>query len=57
MRQTDRAALQQPGQPGIHTPDATRLAALEEENRHLKTRLAEALLDIETLREMLTKTG
>ena len=37
-------------------PYAARLAELEDENRHLKKRLAEAMLDIATLREMLAKT-
>ena len=36
-------------------PYAARLAELEDENRHLKKRLADAMLDIATLREMLAK--
>jgi len=35
--------------------DAKRLKALEEENRRLKKRLAEEVMDNTTLKEMLTK--
>ncbi len=35
--------------------DAKRLKALEEENRRLKKRLAEEVMDNATLKEMLTK--
>ena len=36
--------------------DARRLKALEEENRKLKKRLAESMLDAATLKEMLAKS-
>lgn len=35
--------------------DAKRLKALEEENAKLKKLLAEQMMDVSTLREMLTK--
>ncbi len=40
---------------GLEVSDAKRLKALEEENRKLKKLLAEQLLDVATLREMLGK--
>ena len=40
---------------GMQVSDAKRLKALEEENRRLKKRLAEEVLDNATLKEMLTK--
>ncbi len=40
---------------GMGVSDAKRLKALEEENRRLKTRLAEEVMDNATLKEMLTK--
>jgi putative transposase len=41
---------------GMEVSDAKRLRALEEENARLKRRLADAMLDVSTLREMLGKT-
>ena len=38
---------------GMEVSDARRLKALDEENRKLKKRLAEAMLDVATLREAL----
>ena len=35
--------------------DAKRLKALEDENRRLKKLLAEQMMDVATLKEMLTK--
>ena len=40
---------------GMEVSDARRLKALEEENRRLKKLLAEAMLDVATLREALGK--
>ena len=41
---------------GMEVSDAKRLRALEEENGKLKRLLADAMLDVSTLREMLGKT-
>ncbi len=40
---------------GIEVSEARRLKALEEENAKLKRLLADAMLDVSTLREMLGK--
>ena len=40
---------------GMEVSDARKLKALEEENRKLKKLLAELMLDVSTLREMLGK--
>lgn len=40
---------------GMQVSDAKRLKALDEENRRLKKRLAEEVMDNATLKEMLTK--
>ena len=40
---------------GLEVSDAKRLKTLEEENRRLKKLLAEQMLDVATLREMLGK--
>jgi putative transposase len=40
---------------GMEVSDAKRLRALEEENGKLKRLLADAMLDVSTLREMLEK--
>jgi putative transposase len=40
---------------GMEVSDAKRLRALEEENDKLKRLLADAMLDVSTLREMLGK--
>ena len=40
---------------GLQVSDAKRLKALEDENRRLKKRLAEEVMDNATLKEMLTK--
>lgn len=40
---------------GMEVSDAKRLRALEEENAKLKKLLAEQMMDVSTLREMLTK--
>ena len=40
---------------GMEVSDAKRLRALEDENAKLKRLLAEAMLDVSTLREMLGK--
>ena len=40
---------------GLEVSEAKRLRALEDENRRLKTLLAESLMDNATLKEMLTK--
>ncbi len=40
---------------GMEVSDARRLRALEEENRKLKKLLAESMLDVATLKEMLGK--
>ena len=40
---------------GMSVSDAKRLKALEEENAKLKKLLAEQMMDVSTLREMLTK--
>lgn len=40
---------------GMDVSDARRLKALEEENAKLKKLLAEQMMDVSTLREMLTK--
>ena len=42
---------------GMDVSDAKRLKALEEENAKLKKLLAESVLDVSTLREMLGKTS
>jgi putative transposase len=41
---------------GMEVSDAKRLRALEEENGKLKRLLADAMLDVSTLREMLGKS-
>ena len=40
---------------GLEVSDAKRLRALEEENARLKKLLAESMMDVSTLREMLGK--
>ena len=40
---------------GLEVSEAKRLRALEDENRRLKTLLAESVIDNATLKEMLTK--
>ena len=40
---------------GVDVSDVGRLKVLEDENRHLRKLLAEAMMDIATLREMLAK--
>ena len=40
---------------GMDVPEAKRLKALEDENAKLKRLLAEAMLDVSTLKEMLGK--
>lgn len=40
---------------GLQVSEAKRLKALEDENRRLKKRLAEEVMDNATLKEMLTK--
>ena len=40
---------------GLDVSEAKRLRALEDENRRLKTLLAESVMDNATLKEMLTK--
>ena len=40
---------------GMEVSDARKLKALEDENRKLKTLLAESMLDVATLREALGK--
>jgi putative transposase len=40
---------------GMEVSDAKRLKALEDENRRLKKLLAEQMMDVATLKEMLTK--
>jgi len=40
---------------GMDVSDARKLKALEDENRRLKKLLAESMLDVSTLREMLGK--
>lgn len=40
---------------GMELSDAKRLKALEEENAKLKKLLAESMMDVSTLREMLAK--
>ncbi len=40
---------------GLEVSEAKRLKALEEENRKLKKLLAESVLDVSTLKEMLGK--
>ena len=40
---------------GLQISEAKRLKALEDENRRLKKRLAEEVMDNATLKEMLTK--
>lgn len=40
---------------GMDVPDARKLKALEEENAKLKKLLAESMMDVSTLREMLGK--
>ena len=42
---------------GMEVSDAKRLRGLEEENARLKKLLAESMLDVSTLREMLAKTS
>lgn len=41
---------------GMEVSDAKRLKSLETENTHLKKLLAESMMDVSTLREMLGKT-
>lgn len=40
---------------GMEVSDARKLTALEDENRRLKKLLAESMLDVATLREMMGK--
>ena len=40
---------------GMDVPDSKRLKALEDENRKLKKLLAESMLDVATLKELLGK--
>ena len=40
---------------GMEVPDARKLKGLEEENARLKKLLAESMLDVSTLKEMLAK--
>ena len=40
---------------GMEVSDARKLKALEDENRRLKKLLAESMLDVATLRELLAK--
>lgn len=40
---------------GMEVSDARKLKGLEDENRRLKKLLAESMLDVSTLREMLAK--
>jgi putative transposase len=40
---------------GMEVSDARKLKTLEDENRRLKTLLAESMLDVATLREMMGK--
>lgn len=40
---------------GMEVPDVKRLKALETENSKLKKKLAETILDIDTLKELLSK--
>lgn len=42
---------------GMEVSDARKLKALEDENRKLKKLLAESMLDVSTLKEMLGKTS
>ncbi len=42
---------------GMEVSEARRLKALEEENKRLKKLLAEQMLDVATLKEMLGKTS
>ena len=42
---------------GMEISDARKLKALEDENRKLKKLLAESMLDVSTLKEMLGKTS
>lgn len=42
---------------GMEVSEAKRLKALEEENAKLKKLLAESMMDVSTLREMLEKTS
>ncbi len=42
---------------GLEVSEAKRLKALEEENRKLKKLLAESVLDVSTLKEMLGETS
>ena len=41
---------------GMEVPDAKRLKALEDENARLKKLLAESILDVSTLKDLLAKT-
>ena len=41
---------------GLEVSDARKLKGLEEENAKLKKLLAEQMMDVETLKEMLAKT-
>lgn len=41
---------------GMEVSEARRLKALEDENRNLKKLLAESMLDVSTLKEMLGKS-
>lgn len=40
---------------GMTVPDIKKMRALEEENRRLKMKVAELTLDIDTVKELLTK--
>lgn len=40
---------------GMTVPDIKKMRALEEENRKLKMKVAELTLDIDTVKELLTK--
>lgn len=40
---------------GMTVPDIRKMRALEEENRKLKMKVAELTLDIDTVKELLTK--
>jgi putative transposase len=40
---------------GMEVSDARKLKALEDENRRLKKLMAESMLDVSTLREMLVR--
>jgi putative transposase len=42
---------------GLEVSEARRLKGLEEENRRLKKLLAEAMLDVSALKDVLAKNG